>query len=365
MEFFHTYVSEKSRELVKRVLEEEWLSEGKRVKQFESELTKKLGLINPIAVNSGTSALHLALSLAEIKKEDEVILPPQTFISTGLAIKMQGAIPVFADINPNTGNISPRSIEEKITEKTKAIMPVDWSGYPCDLNEINSIANKYNLSVIEDAAHALGATYKGKPLGSISRFTIFSFQAVKQLTTGDGGALCCINEEDAKKGFIKRWFGIDREKSKPSLLGEREYDVTEIGYKYHMNDVAAAIGLGNLEEYTSRLKKRQEIAGYYRDELKDLSGIKLLELKKDRTHAYYLFTMLVDERENFIRKLKEKGVPSSVVHLRIDKNSLFGGITKNLMGQEYFNEKQVAIPVHDGLNQEQIEYIVKTIKSGW
>jgi len=365
MDFFNTYVSSYSIELTKQVLESTWISEGKIVNKFEAELSRELGLVNPVAVNSGTSALHLALVLAGIGPEDEVILPAQTFVATGFVILMQRAKPIFTDIQYKTGNIDPNSIRQKITERTKAIIPVHWAGYPCDMDEINDIAKEYNLTVIEDAAHALGATYKGKPLGAISRFTGFSFQAIKHLTTSDGGALCCLDENDYHNAKKQRWFGIDRAKSKPSILGEREYDLTEVGYKYHMNNVAAAIGLGNLKDFLSNLKRRREIALHYRKELKNVPGLQLLDCKNDRESAYWLFTILVERRIDFIKKLKEYGVPSSVVHLRIDHNSIFGGLTPNLPYQEKFNENQVAIPIHSRLSNNDVEKVIYAIKNGW
>ena len=152
--------------------------------------------MRPVAVNSGTSALHLASAVADVGPGDEVILPPQTFVASAATILMCGAKPVFADIQPYTGNLDPQSLRVHITPRTKAVMPVHWGGYPCDMDEINAIAREHDLAVVEDAAHALGATYKGKPVGSLSRFTAFSFQAIKHLTTGDGGALCCLEESD-------------------------------------------------------------------------------------------------------------------------------------------------------------------------
>ncbi len=365
MDFFHVHISPRSIELATRVLQSTWVSEGRKVKEFEAALAGRLGLRNPVAVNCGTSALHLALAIAGVGPGDEVILPAQTFVATGLVILMQGATPVFADINPLTGNISPASIAEKITPRTKAIMPVDWGGYPCDLAEINAIAEQHGLVVIEDAAQALGATYKGRPVGSISRFTGFSFQAIKHLTTGDGGGLCCANEADARAAFVRRWFGIDRANSQPSILGERMYDIEAVGYKYHMNDLAAAVGLGNLEDFPQRLARRQQIGAYYRKQLGDVPGLQLLRLDDDRTHAYWLFTILVERREDFIRKLKEHDIPASVVHLRIDHNSVFGELRDDLPGQAEFNERQVSIPVHDELNDEDAGKIVQIIRSGW
>ena len=365
MDFFITHISKKAKENVNEVLNSTFVSAGKIAGQFEDALSGKLGLVNPVAVNSGTSALHLALDVAGVGLGDEVILPAQTFVATGLVILMQRATPVFADIQYETGNIDPASIRKKITEKTKAIIPVHWGGYSCDMNEITSIAEEYDIAVIEDAAHALGATYKGKPIGSISRFTAFSFQAIKHLTTGDGGALCCLDDNDYHNAVKKRWFGIDRVNSKPSILGEREYDIDAVGYKYHMNNLAAAVGLGNLDDFPSNLKRRREIASRYRDELKNVPGLKLLDYKNDRESAYWLFTVLVERRLDFIKKLKEQGVSASVVHLRIDRNSVFGGITPDLPNQERFNEDQVAIPVHSGLSNDDVKQIINCIKRGW
>lgn len=365
MNFFHTQISQKSFKHVKKVLQSTFVSEGDVVKEFEDQLGNKLGLLNPVAVNSGTSALHLALALADVGPGDEVILPAQTFVATGLVILMQGATPIFADIQYETGNIDPASIEEKITEKTKVIIPVHWAGYPCDIDEINQIAKEHHLVVIEDAAHALGAIYKGKPIGSISDFTAFSFQAIKHMTTGDGGALCCLNENDCKEARKRRWFGIDRENSKPSILGEREFDISQVGYKYHMNNVAAAIGLGNMEEFPEQLKRRREIAKIYRSELKDAPGLQLLNYKDDRVCAYWLFTILIEKRLDFIKKLKEYGVPTSVVHMGIDRFSVFGGLHRDLKNQIRFNEHQISIPIHGGLTDNEIEQVLGSVKAGW
>jgi perosamine synthetase len=365
MEFFNTDISEKSLKLANEVLQSTFVSAGKVAEEFEINLEKELGIPHLVSVNSCTSALYLALAVAGIKPGDEVILPAQTFIATGLVILMHYAKPVFADIQYRTGNIDPESIRKKITSKTKAIIPVHWGGYPCDLDEINEIARDHDIAVIEDAAHALGSTYRGRPIGSISRFTAFSFQAIKHLTTGDGGALCCLSDGDHYQAKRRRWFDIDREHAKPSILGEREYDAINIGYKLHMNDIAAAIGIGNLEEFPAKLRRRREIATYYRHELNNVPGLYLLDYKKDRESAYWLFTILVEKRERFIRFLKNQGVPASAVHLRIDKNSVFGGISTDLKNQVKFNDFQVSIPAHNALADEDICLIVKAIKKGW
>jgi perosamine synthetase len=365
MEFFHTNISSQAKENVNKVLDSTFVSAGKMAELFEKELTNRLGFVNPISLNSGTSALHLALAVAGIGPRDEVILPAQTFIATGLVILMQGATPVFADIQLETGNIDPESIRAKITRRTKAIIPVHWSGYPCDLDEINQIASEHGLAVIEDAAHALGAVYKGMKVGAISRFTAFSFQAIKHLTTGDGGALCFLNEPDFNKGKRRRWFDIDRDNSIPSILGEREYDASDLGYKYHMNDVAAAIGLGNLKEINSILDHHRKLGKLYYEGLKNIPGLQLMRHKNDRESSWWFFQALVNDREGFIRRLKEDGIPASVVHLRIDSNSVFGGIRRELVNQEKFNDLQVSLPVHNGIKEEEVNQIIETIKHGW
>ncbi|HTK82439.1 MAG TPA: DegT/DnrJ/EryC1/StrS family aminotransferase [Bacteroidota bacterium] len=365
MDFFHTAISPQAIDFVRQALETTWISEGPRVKEFEAALSEKLGLVNPVALNSGTTALHLALVVAGIGPGDEVIIPAQTFVATGLAVQMQGAKPVFADIDKMTGNISPEDIRKKITPLTKAIMPVHWAGYPCDMDEIGEIARQHNLIVIEDAAHALGATYRGRSVGSISDFTCFSFQAIKHLTTGDGGAVCCKDPKDLHDAFLRRWFGIDRAGSKPSILGEREFDISTVGYKYHMNDLAAAVGLGNLSGFSANLARRRAIGTRYQRELKSIPGLTLLKYEGDRESSYWLFTFLVERRTDFIRKLQSEGIPSSVVHLRIDRYSVFGGQTPDLPGQEYFNEHQIAIPVHNALSDQDVDKIIRCIRSGW
>lgn len=365
MNFFHTHISEASIEKATEALRTTFISEGKLVREFEFQLSSGLGLSHPVALNSGTTALHLALLIAGVGPDDEVILPAQTFIATGMVILAERAKPVFCDIDPETGNMCPKSLASKITKKTKAVMPVHWGGYPCDLDKINAICTDSGIAVVEDAAHALGAEYRGKPIGAISRFTAFSFQAIKHITTGDGGGLCCLREEDEKDARIRRWFAIDRANSQPSILGERLYDADRVGYKYHMNDLAAAVGLGNLQDFPKIKARLAEIAATYRQNFADIDGIRLLRQEPDRVSGHWLFTIRVQRREDFIRALACRGVPTSVVHLRIDKNSIFGGSRTDLPGQAIFNEEQVSLPIHYGLSDADIEQVLDAIKSGW
>lgn len=365
MMFFNTNVSEDAVLEVARVLRSGMLSEGRMVARFEQRLRDELGLANPVALNSGTSALHLALTLAGVGPGDEVIIPPQTFIATGTAVLMQGATPVFADIQPTTGNIDPEAIRARVTSRTRAVIPVHWSGYPCDMAEIGVLAEEAGIAVIEDAAHALGASYQGRPVGTLSRFTAFSFQAIKHLTTGDGGALACLSGDDEQAARVRRWFGIDRANSRESILGEREYDATALGYKYHMNDVAAAIGLGNLGAVPEILERHRQVAARYADELSQTPGLTLTERRADRQSSDWFFPVLVERREDFIRSLRARDCAASVVHRRIDRNSLFGGKADDLPGQDFFDERQCALPIHMGLTDEDVGRVIATIKAGW
>ncbi len=362
IEFFNTYVSADATKIVNGVLDTTFLSEGKITEQFEKELCATFNFKNIVTLNSGTSALHLALDLLDIKEGDEVIIPAQTFIATGLAVLYCKAKPVFADINYEDGNLNIESVRSKITSKTKAIICVHWGGYPCDMNGLKDVVKNTHIKIIEDAAHALGSVYKNEMIGTVSDITCFSFQAIKHLTTGDGGAITVNDPKLYEKAVRKKWFGIDRKNASLSELGERQYDLTEIGYKYHLNNYASALGLANLAGYNERLQKRIEVAEFYKSELKSISALHLFKEENDCKSAYWLFGFHTKDRLNLIRKLKEKDVPSSVVHQRIDKYSVFGGADLSLKNQTKFDETQLHIPIHDAIDIKKAEYIVDAIK---
>lgn len=362
---FNPFVPDAVVERVAATLRDGWLSEGRNVRDFEEAFSSFFDLKHTLAVNSGTAALHLAVLGAGVAPGDEVIVPAQTFVATATSVMMAGGTPVFADIQPGGPNIDPADIEHRITERTKAIIPVHYGGYPCDMDEINKIADKHDLCVIEDAAHALGATYKGNPVGSLGDFSVFSFQAIKQLTTGDGGMLVAKDYQDYKTAYRRRWFGIDRANRKPSLLGQPEWDISELGYKYHMNDVAASMGIAQLEFFAEAHERRQSLNQIYRREFAMVSGLSLLEEKQDRTSSTWLFTIRVERRLDFIRALKSRGVEAAVWHQRIDKNSLFGGERNDLPNQALFNDSQVSVPLRSDLTDQEVNSILSSVTAGW
>jgi len=365
IKMFSVYMNEAAVGRTLRTLESGYLAEGPVVKEFENKFRDVFHIPCPVAVNSGTSAIHLALILADVKAGDEVITTPQTMLATSQAILVQQATPVFADIQYETGNIDPEDIEHRITEKTKAILVVHWAGYPCDLARIHEIAKKHNLPIIEDAAHALGATYNKIPIGDISQYTCFSFQAVKHITTGDGGMLCLNNQRNYVAARRRRWYGLDRDNSKTSVLGEREWMVEEVASKFHMNDMAASVGVELLDDLGDILKRRNVIAYRYWSKLKEVPGITMFERQKDRTHANWLFSMHVERRLNFIRAMRDRGVDVSVVHTRIDRHPVFGGKRLDLPNMDRFDESHICLPLHMGLSDEDIQHVIDSVKEGW
>jgi perosamine synthetase len=360
---FYPHMPETAIEKVAETLRQRWLGQGPKVDEFEREFSARFKLKYVVSVNSGTSALRLSYAIAGVTPGDEVITTPYTAVATNTAILEQFATPVFADIEYESANIDPEDIEKRITEKTKAVVCVHWGGYPCDIDEIQKVASAHNLPVIEDAAHALGAQYKSRPIGSISDFTIFSFQAIKHITTGDGGLVSVIDKDNYEAAMRRRWYGIDRVRRQPSTLGhDPTYDIKEVGYKFHMNDIAATIALEQLNYFESLFERRAEIAKIYREELEGVPSLTLLENKADRIHANWLFAVHVKDRIKFAESMRAKGIEVYVQNYRNDKYTVFGGLRKDLPNLEKLNRDLICIPLHHRLSDEDVSYIVESIR---
>lgn len=276
-----------------------------------------------------------------------------------MAVLHSGAKLVWADVDPKNGNLSPDSIAEKITSRTKAIMVVHYAGIPAAIRRIRSVAQKRGIPVIEDAAHALGATYEGQNIGNHSEYTMFSFQAIKHMTTVDGGMLVCKNPEDLPSGRRVRWFGIDR--AQPRI----KVNVREVGYKYHMNDVTATIGLAQLEGIRPVLDRHIDNGRYYDRAFVGVPGVDLCQHDPDSTPAYWLYTILVDRRDDLMRKLTEAGVDCSLAHRRNDEHSVFASSRTSLPGLDRFFSRMLHIPCGWWVTDEQREYVVDRVRDGW
>jgi len=342
-----------------------WIGEGPRVKEFEEKLQARFGFPYCVALSSGTAALRLALAICGVGPGDEVITVAQTCTATNMPILSQFATPVFADIRYETGNLDSQDIEHRITERTRAIMCVHWAGLPCDMDEIRAVADAYGLPVIQDGAHALGATYKGIPIALTSDFFMTSFQAIKQLTCGDGGLLSVRTQQDYDEARRRRWFGIDRANRVQRLDGYAFWDQAEVGFKMHMNDISASIGLGNLPIIDVLLAQRREIAARYRSALEHVPGVTLFASPDDRVSANWLFTMHVERRDDFCRMMAAKGVEVSVVHIRNDLHTVFGPRRQVLPNTDRYEETNISIPLHNHLREEDVEYVIECIKGGW
>jgi perosamine synthetase len=362
---FAPYISADAAQRVGELLNQRWIGQGALVDGFEHAVEKTLNIPKAVAVNCSSSALRLALDICSVGPGDEVITTPMTCSLTNHPILEQFAKPVFADIQIDTGNIDPRDVEKRITPKTKAIICSHWGGYPCDLDELNQIGNRHDLPIIEDASEAFGAVYRGRSVGAISRFTALSFQAVQVVTTGEGGILAVLSASDAEKAKRKRWYGIDRESRKPNIVGYYDFDITEVGYGYHLTNIAAAIGLSNISLFSLQQSRRAEITSRYRKAFAGQSGINLIKADSDRRSANHFFAMHVERRDEFCSMMMKNGIQVSIVHNRNDVYSVFGGKRADLPQLELFSKTHIGLPIHMGLADGDVEHIIRTVKTGW
>jgi len=345
------------------VLNSRWIGQGPRVDEFEGQFNNLVGAENGIAVGSGTDALHLAYLLAGVKPGDEVISTVFTCTATNIPLLYSSAIPVFADVQRDTMNIDPGDIEHRITSRTKAISIVHYGGLPCDMDEISAIAKKYGLAIIEDAAHAVGAEYHGKPVGSISDFTMFSFQAIKHITTGDGGYLTVKDPELVPLSKRLRWFGIDRQ---AKTRGIWDNDIVDVGYKYQMTDIGAALGLAAIEEWDETFALRRRLFQEYLAQLEGVSGLKVVGSGiDDRLHAAWLMTVIVEDPIALQIKLRNHRIESNQVHFRNDRYSIFGKRRSDLPNMDWLESRYLVLPLHTHMTVEDVKRICEVIRSGW
>lgn len=366
---FSVFMAPEVIEELKEVLYSGYIGQGQKVNDFEIMAMQLIGNPFVLSLYSGTAALNLALRLADVKGK-AVITSPVTCSATNMPILENGAKIVWADIDEGTGNISPESIEERIKEirwpiDIGAIMIMDWGGRPCDYDKINKIALEYNIPVIEDACHALGAVYKGQYVGTHSDFTCFSLQAIKTITSVDGGLLFMKKKEDYDRGKLLRWYGIDRENPSGSDL-RCEDDILEYGYKYHMNDVNATIGMCNFKYLEQILWKTRNNAVYYNQQLKDIPGITLLRPEGlNSESSYWLYTMKVENRDGFMKWMAENKIMTSKVHARNDFHTCFKEFKRDLPGVDNFVKQMICLPVGYHVEKEDRERIVSVIREGW
>ncbi len=339
------------------------ISEGSPVVEFERRFGDLIGSPHVLSFYSGTAALHAAVVLAGVTPGDEVVSTAMTAEPTNMAILHAGGKIVWADVDPANGNLSAMSVAEKITDRTRAIMVVHYGGIPAPIDGIRAAAAARGIPIIEDAAHALGAHYGGKPIGSHSEFVMFSLQAIKHLTTVDGGMLACNRSDNPEKllseGRKFRWFGIDR--SAPRT----EVDVSSVGYKYHMNNVNATIGLVQIDHIAPIIARHISNGRFFDQALQNIAGLSLCRWERHAEPAYWFYTVLVERRESFAQHLAAHGIASSLAHKRNDRHSVFADSRCELSGLDVFYERMIHIPCGWWINDEQRDYIADVIRKGW
>lgn len=357
---------------VVNTLKSGWITTGPKTHEFEKAFGEYVGSKHAIALGSCTSGLHLSLVAAGIADGDEVITSPFTFAATANVIVHQRAKPIFVDIDPRTFNIDPEKIEAAVTDKTRAILPVHYGGQPCEMDDIMSIARKYDLMVIEDAAHALGATYKGKKIGTLGHVTCFSFHATKNITTAEGGMVTTAIEELAEKIRLLSLHGMTTDAWTRYSLGSSYYEIVQPGYKYNMTDIQASLGLHQLRKLDRFQEARRKLANLFNEAFAAMPEIVEPQQCAWVTHAWHLYPIRINSdfvdvnRDKFVEALKEENIGTSVhfipLHTHPYYRHAFGFQLGDFPNAERIYERVISLPLYPKMNQNDAEDVVNAVK---
>ncbi len=352
---------------LRNVFESGFLNEGEQVTQFKVKLEEYFDHSNLVPLNSCTSALTLALILSGVEEGSEVIVPSMTCVASITPIHNVGGKVVWADINSETGNVNIEDVKKKITNKTKAVLCVNWAGLPCDLESLHDICRENGLRLIQDAAHSLGSMHKSKHVCHFADFTCYSFQAIKHITTGDGGVLICDSTEDYERAKKLKWFGFDRDgckDEKGEWKGQRwSVDINESGYKFYMNNVAAAIGLSQIDSMDSVVSKHKRNAKIYAKSFENVDGVTPLKFSENSDPAFWVYTLLVNKnRDEIVSRLNEIGIGAALVHVPCHIYTCFKDSLCDLPGTDAFYGNQISLPCGWWLDETDIENIATELK---
>jgi UDP-4-amino-4,6-dideoxy-N-acetyl-beta-L-altrosamine transaminase len=370
----HQWIDQDDIKAVSEVLQSDWITQGSKIEEFEKNFATYVGARYAVAVNSGTAALHTACFAVKINKDDEVITTPITFVASANCIIYQGGIPVFADIKEDTLNIDSEEIKKKINQKTKALIPVDFTGLPADLEEIHKITKENNIITIEDASHALGATYQGKKIGSLSDMTIFSFHPVKHITTGEGGMITTNNKEYYERLKLFRTHGITKDKDK--LLnydGPWYYEMQELGYNYRLTDFQCSLGISQLKKIDKIIQRRRKIVKKYNYEFKDMPEIKIPEINPATSNpAWHIYIIQLNleklkvERKEIFEALRAENIGVNVhyipVHLQPYYQKRFGYRRGDFPKAENYYSRAITLPIFPMMSDKDIDDVIKAVK---
>jgi len=358
-------IGQEELEKVEEVFSTGWLGLGATAFEFENKLKEYLGAKHVLTANTGTTALHIALDAFGIKDDDEVIVPSLTFCACLQVITGVRAKPVFCEIAPENLNMDISDVKKKITKKTKAIMPVHYCGQACDMDALMEIGKKHNIVIIEDAAHAFGSSYKGKRIGSFGDATCFSFDPIKNLTCGEGGAVALSDDKVAEIIRRKRILGIDKE-TWHRYRNERSwfYEVTTQGYRYHMSNINAAIGLAQFDKLESFIHRKKEIVKKYNDAFVNIEGIKVLSWDLSETAPFtYIIRVLNGVREDMIAFLKERGIGTGIHYIPNHLHPFFKPFSTSLPITEQLGEEILTLPLYYDMTDEQVSTVINAVSA--
>jgi len=353
---------------VAEVLRSGWAGLGPKTLEFEQAFARYIGAGHVIALNSGTAALHLAACSLQLQPGDEVIVTPITFVSTVHVIKYAGATPVFADVEPDTLNIDVRDVERKITAKTRAVFCVHYAGHPCDMDALHQICDPRGIVVVEDAAHACGASYKGARVGILSELTCFSFHAVKNLACGEGGAISCSNEWLARYFKEMRWLGISKDtfsRTVDEKVYAWQYWVDKLGYKYHMHDISAAIGLVQLRKLDQNNAKRRQVVEKYQDAFAGLDWIERPVEKEYARSSWHLYVIKVPNmqiRDRLIKHLKDRDIAPGVHYYPINLHPYYKSIKAQVPVASRVWKQIISLPLFPDLAETDQVRVIEALR---
>lgn len=347
------------------VLKSDYLTTGPKITEFEQAVCNYTGAKYAVAVSNGTAALHAACFAAGIGPGDEVITTPITFAASANCVLYCGATPVFADIKPDTYNIDPADIRRKITSRTKAVIAVHFTGQPCEMDEIHAIAKEYNLLVIEDAAHALGADYKGGKIGSVSDLTTFSFHPVKHITTGEGGMITTNDQKLYERLKLFHSHGITREEQ---LLQKNEgawyYEQLTLGYNYRITDIQCALGISQMKRLDQFVGRRRALAERYNRAFGEMDEIVCPTQKKGCNNSWHLYVIQVQNRKKLFDRLRQAEIGVNVHYIPVYKHPYYqqhGYDNVHCPNAEQYYEHCISLPLYPGLTDQQQEYVIEQI----
>ena len=365
-------IDEEDIEAVVDVLRSDWLTTGPKVPEFEQAVADYVSAKYAVAVSSGTAALHAAMCAIGVGPGDEVILPPMTFVATANCVVFQGATPVFADVDADTLLINPAEVESKITERTKAIIAVDYAGQPCDYNALRDIAERHGLVLIADACHSIGAQFNGRNVGTLADLSVFSFHPVKHITTGEGGMVVTDETKFAEKMRRFRNHGITSDHHQRRSQGSWFYEMVDLGYNYRISDFQCALGTSQLCKLSGWIKKRQKIARQYDEAFAEIPAIKPLNVKPDVYHAYHLYVCQIDstklniDRDAIFKKLHAKGIGVNVhyipVHLHPFYRNCFATKPGLCIAAEAAYERLISLPMFPEMKEQDINIVISSFK---